>query len=94
MIYLFTSLSDNIHYFYDNGYIIVCNLRDLDGSFYKWLWKDDYSYVMHNIGDVDEIRGFDISLPSNLSLIDIGYDNDDRFFYALSKSINNIIFNI
>lgn len=94
MIYLFTSISDNIHYFYDDGYIIVCNLNDTDGSFYKWIWKDELEYVMWNLGDVDEIRGFDISLPLNLSLIDIGNDNDDKFFYALSKSINNIIFNI
>ncbi len=94
MIYLFTSLS-KIHYFYDNGYIIVCDLNYEDGLFYRWFWKDDLNYILCDDGDsVTEINGFDISLllPTNLLFFDTDKD-EEKFYYAVSKRINDIIFN-
>ncbi len=84
MIYLFTNDYMYIHYFYDDGYIMVYNEQY---DIYK-KWKFDLS----DDGTTKDIAKFDIStsLPKKLILETVG---DNTFRDILTKHIDKNIFN-
>lgn len=93
MIYLFTNDSDeytHIHYFYNDGYIYVHNLKGK--QFWKWLWYDDIE-CLSDVNPSYKISEFCIRLPETLIFIsDDDTDDDMKLFGILQNHIHKNIF--
>ncbi len=83
MIYLFTNLDSDTHYFYNDGIIYIHDI-----SIKRYYMDTNY---IDEFDGLSYTKRFDYTVPETLVLKDTTYTND--YVTAVSNSINEIIFN-